>query len=311
MCLASARELLARAADFVEVECPACGSTGREPAFEKYGYRYWSCANCASIYVSPRPTAPQLDQYLLESQAARYRDSAAYRQAMAQRAQDLGCYRADWISELGERIRAGRQRPVVDVETRTPDYLIALSKRQDSPLITVKPLGSWFNTLNLPNPLSRVNDLAKIAGLKAKLVTAFDVLEHQAQLFDWMSAVHATLDPGGLLVLTTRSGSGFDIQVLWQDATIFPVEHINLVSVEGIQALLTRTGFELVEVSTPGQLDIQMIERIWREQPELDLPRFLRYFLAQRDRQAKSRLQQFLQANLLSSHLRVVAKRAA
>ena len=68
---------------------------------------------------------------------------------------------------------------------------------------------------------------------------------------------------------------------------------------------------EVLEASTPGQLDAQMIERVSGETEDVELPRFLRYFLAHRDIYAKCRLQQFLQENLLSSYLRVVARRPA
>ncbi len=311
ICVASAEKLLAQPEQFVEIDCPACASPDRESAFEKHSYRYWSCHNCATLFVSPRPSEVLLDQYLLDSPVAAFRDSNEYRRAISRRAKALGQYRAEWVSELGQRIRTDRHRPLIDVETRSPDYLLAFSQRQDSPIITVKPLGSLSSSLStLTKSLTIVDNIAEVAGVNAKLMTAFDVLEHQVNPFDWMQQAHAALDPGGLLIITTRSGSGFDIQTLWEHASIFPVEHINLISVEGIQALLARTGFEVVEVSTPGQLDVQMIERIWIEQQEGDAPRFLRYFLSHRDRYAKRRLQQFLQANLLSSHLRVVARRA-
>ena len=77
-----------------------------------------------------------------------------------------------------------------------------------------------------------------------------------------------------------------------------------------MRTLLTATGYDVVEISTPGQLDVQMIERMLEEQPDVEVPRFVRYFLAHRDRRAKRSLQQFLQENRLSSHLRLVARKA-
>jgi hypothetical protein len=50
------------------------------------------------------------------------------------------------------------------------------------------------------------------------------------------------------------------------------------------------------------------VERLVAEEG-VELPRFVRYFLGRRDQHAKQRLQQFLQQNLLSSHLRVVARK--
>jgi hypothetical protein len=74
-------------------------------------------------------------------------------------------------------------------------------------------------------------------------------------------------------------------------------------------ALLARAGFEVLEASTPGQLDVQMVERISSNKKDVLLPRFLRYFFAQRDVHVKQKLQKFIQENRLSSYLRVVARK--
>ena len=310
LCVASAKELLDQREHFIETACPACASPDREFAFEKHGYTFWSCQICATLFVSPRPSGSLLDWYLLQSPAATFRQSDEYREGMDQRVKELAVYRAEWISELCERAGGDGQQPVVDVETRSPEYLAQLQLRRVGPLFAVKPLCSLPHSWTIPgNAVTTINDLAELKGVKARLLAMFDVLEHQASPFDLMLAAHEALGPGGLLVITTRSGSGFDVQVLWEHATIFPLEHINLLSIEGVRRLLTRAGFEVLEASTPGQLDVQMIERVLHERPDAQVPRFLRYFLTHRDRYAKRRLQQFLQENLLSSHLRVVARK--
>ena len=302
--VASSKELLSQQGRFIEMKCPACASPERELAFEKHGYTYWSCQVCATLYVSPRPSGPLLDWYLLDSPAAAFRRGDEYHRAMDRRVKELAGHRAEWVSGLCERVRAEGERPLVDIETRFPTYLEELSRRQIGPIVAVKPLCS------LPDILTEttVNDLTNLKGANARLVTLFDSLEHQPIPFDLIVAAHEVLGPGGTLVVTTRSASGFDIQILWEQCTtIFPLEHTNLLSVEGMRALLTRAGFEILEMSTPGQLDVQMIERALQERPDAKVPRFLQYFFKHRDRFAKRRLQQFLQQNLLSSHLRVVA----
>lgn len=313
VCVRSAKELLGQHELFVETACPACGSPDKKLAFEKHDYTYWNCPVCATLFVSPRPSAALLDWYLLHSPAAAFRDGVEYREAMDQRTKELGAYRAEWISELCDLVKVDGRRPVVDVETRSTHYLAELGRRQVGPLISVKPLCSLLESLTGPgNSLKTVTDLSELKGAEARLIAAFDVLEHQTSPSDLVLAARAALGPRGLLAITTRSASGLDIQVLWQHCTtIFPVEHINLLSVEGMWALLTEAGFEVLEVSTPGQLDLQMIERVLQEQPDANIPRFLRYFLTRRDAYAKRKLQQFLQENLLSSHLRVVARKTA
>ena len=310
VCVKSAKELLGQQEFFAETACPACASPDRESAFNKHDYTYWSCRVCATLFVSPRPSGLLLDWYLLQSPAAAFWRSDEYRESMDRRIKELAAYRAEWVSELCERVGPNGNRPVVVVETRSPDYLAEILQRKVGPLISAKALCSLPGSLTVqPGVLTTVKDLQELTGANAKLIAVFDVLEHQTSPFDLMRAAHEVLGPDGLLVITTRSASGFDIQVLWERATIFPIEHINLLSIDGMRVLLTRAGFEILEVSTPGQLDVQMVGRLLHEHPDADIPRFLRYFLTHRDSYAKRRLQQFLQENLLSSHLRIVARK--
>jgi len=310
VCVQSALELLAKKERFLDTNCPACTSSDRELAFEKHGYTYWSCQSCATLFVSPRPTKSMVDWYLLESPVAAFRTDQDYRDKMEGRVKELAAYRAEWMAGLCARLNLNEQRPVVDMETRTLDYFLELQRRHLEPLITVKPLDSMRNsTLDSISTWTTVNSLSDVGPEPARLITAFDVIEHQHSLLDLFSAANAALEPSGLLIITTRSGSGFDIQILWEHATIFPLEHINLVSIEGLHTLLERTSFEVLEESTPGQLDVQMIERILRDKEDLHVPRFLNYFLTHRDVHAKQKLQKFIQENRLSSHLRVVARK--
>jgi hypothetical protein len=242
-------------------------------------------------------------QYIQSSQAAEFRKSETYLQEMADRFDDLAKYRAGWILDLCKRIAPNAERAIVDVETRLPQALNALKSSQPRPILSVNPV--------MPvNDYRQVEHLQALVGSDASILTAFDILEHQARPGNFLRTAYQVLGKDGLLVLTTRSGSGFDIQVLWENCpTIFPVEHLTLYSVEGLRSLLKNIGFEIVEFSTPGQLDVQMIERTMSENPDADLPRFLKYFISFRNEYAKHRLQQFLQENLFSSHLRVVAKK--
>ena len=313
LCIASARELLSEQGQWSDVSCPGCASPERQPAFEKHGYTYWSCERCSTVYVSPRPSEAQMDWYLLRSPAAAFRNSADYRQALRQHAGELASYRAAWISEVCQRMTANLNCSVIDVETRSLEYLTRLQKLHLGPVIAVNPLFEALQPQGDQGAVPRVvKRLTELEGADCGLVAAFDILEHLVHPQEFARNAHRALGPGGLLVITSRCSSGFDIQVLWdQCTTIFPAEHINLLSVEGVKALLTGSGFDIVEASTPGQLDVQMIERALHEQEDAEVPRFLSYFLRFRDRLAKHRLQQFLQQNLLSSHLRVVARKVA
>ncbi|MEM7352103.1 MAG: methyltransferase domain-containing protein [Acidobacteriota bacterium] len=306
-----------------DVACTACGSAERDLAFEKGGYTYWSCRRCTSLFASPRPSGPQLDWYLHESPAARFRAREDYLGPLRQRALEVATVQGDWVLELLERDRTGDGQEVgavVDLHTRFPEFLAYLKQRVEASLVTVEPLSPLPEALREDDAVRRVSHLDELAAASCRMVTAFNALEHLEEPAAFVRAAQRALTPGGLLAFTTRSSSGLDIQVLWERCpTVFPADHLNLLSVEGARRLLEDSGFELLEVSTPGQLDVELVERVLNEAPEAEgfptaaassgSTRFLRYLLRHRGPEARTGLQQFLQQHLLSSHLRVIARK--
>jgi ribosomal protein S27E len=298
----AAEAVLRKRADFIDVPCPACGSSETSAAFAKHGYRFQECDGCGSLFTSPRPTLELMDSYFFDSAAASFRSGDEYREALSSRNAELARHRADWLASICDR--AGPPAgPVVVYEPGSPDLLDELVRSDLGPVIAVRPLFEARSAAAEEQEWAAVDDLSHGAASGARLVTVLDVLERQVDPSDILAAASSALVPGGCLALTTRCGSGFDIQVAWERATVFP-------TVEGMEALLDGLSFEVLELSTPGQLDVQIVERLAAEEG-VELPRVVRYFMANRDQDAKLRLQQFLQENLLSSHLRVVARRPA
>ncbi len=303
-----------------DIDCPACASKERQLAFDKSGYTYWSCRECATLYASPRPTGALLDWYLRESPAAQFRNRQDYRQPLKRRALEVASVYGEWVLELLEHGSPSRPRAgsVVDLHTRFPEYFEFLQQQGLESLITVGALCPLPESLSAAG-LRRLDSLARLDDGECRLLTAFNTLEHLENPAALAEGAFRALAPGGLLALTTRSSSGLDIQVLWQHCpTIFPADHLNLLSVEGVRTLLEAAGFELLEISTPGQLDVELVARVLGEMPASDptgagstagATRFLRYLLEHRDADARSGLQHYLQQHLLSSHLRVIARK--
>ena len=63
-----------------------------------------------------------------------------------------------------------------------------------------------------------------------------------------------------LFVFTTLSGTGADIQLLWENSkSISPPHHLNFFNPYSIKLILERTGFDQILVTTPGQLDMDIL----------------------------------------------------
>lgn len=307
LAIESARMVLKDENTFIDVPCPACASADNDAAFSMCGYRYRECNICGTLYISPRPAPESIEWYLLQSPLAKFRISNAFRQERHEYIHDMAVNRADWIVSLCHASGLSASLPVIDIHERYPDLVTCLARKISGPIYTVMPLTTIDDT---KDAVSVINNLKELRDVSAQVVTAFDVFEHADNPSALVKDINNVLAPDGLFALTTRSGSGFDIQALWDYIdTIFPLEHVNLISVSGMRILLERQGFDFMELSTPGQLDVEVVMRKLSNNKKISGNRILRHLILESGESGREDLQHFLQKYLLSSHMRVVARK--
>lgn len=312
LAILSAKKLLADDSDLVEVNCPACNSLSSEPAFSRVGFQYWECTICGTLYISPRPTTKSMAWYLLHSPLAEFRNSQVRDKQIKEYTDELVRGRADWVASLARWSGMSSAAPVILFQLRQLTLATLVAQNIHSMTIAVMPLwgdvpGEEWSTAGV-DVAESLQDLAETG---AGLIMAFDCLEHLADVDAFFTTSWNSLESGGLLALTTRAGSGFDIQALWDRLdTVFPLEHINLLSVDGMRTLAERHGFEIAELSTPGQLDVQVVTRVLASQQEWEpRDRILRRLVLETGEDGMKDFQRFLQKHLRSSHMRVVFRK--
>lgn len=290
----------------VEVPNPATGEHASVFAFEKDGFRYNQATDCGSLFVSPRPTKDALAAYYHNSEASAYRVQHYSRETAEARRRHLLRSHTNWMGRLYDEYGNRDTRTYVDIGTNSPAIFDEVARLE------------LFDKLYSLNPLPGLESECEARGVEiidepirdAGVVTAFQQLESQFSPLDLVKTACDMLAIGGLFFMTTRTISGFDLQVLWDKTPyIFVPEHLNLLSIEGIRKLLSRGGLHTVELSTPGQLDIELVYHAAKNDPTIELPRFIRYLLEERDELAHADFQAFLQKHRLSSHVRVAAAR--
>lgn len=297
---------LADTAHHVPCVCPACGHAHGKPAFEKQGFHYHECDECRSVYVSPRPHEAALQKYYAESRASRFRAEHFSRDTAKARRFHLLRDNAYWMARITDEAGAKSNRIYADLRSHTPQIFDEVSGlNYFEALYSVEPVLSPDTECEAAVTTVTMHDLPLVGA-----ISAFEKLEHRFSPHMFLEEACRKLVPGGLLFFTTRTISGFDMQVLWDKAPyIFVPEHLNLLSIEGIKLLVERLGLELVEVSTPGQLDLELVVRAAEADPGIQLPRFVQYLIQQRDPLAHADFQEFLQKHRLSSHVRVAARK--
>jgi len=153
-----------------------------------------------------------------------------------------------------------------------------------------------------------VENISSFQG-RADLVVCFEVLEHVFDPFAFISSLARLASLGGHVLVSTLCVDGFDIQMLWERSnSISPPHHINFISLEGFDSLFKRAGLEVLSITTPGKLDVDIVRNAYLKDPEmLPINKFLCKLLM--DHIKSSEFQTFLEKNCLSSHAWVLAKK--
>ena len=145
--------------------------------------------------------------------------------------------------------------------------------------------------------------------LAVSVAACFEVIEHVFDPLAFLCGCKRLLRRDGVIILTTLTIDGFDLQVLWSESrSITPPQHLNFPSLKGISLLLAKAGLAEEEISTPGELDVDIVRNVLRQRPDAKVPRFVRR-LAEADDATRAEFQQFLKKNRMSSHLRCIARR--
>jgi SAM-dependent methyltransferase len=293
------------------ISCVGCGGSQATQEFEKNGFAYSACPACGSLFQSPRPTLAAFEAFYRDSVSSRYWAEVFFPAVAEARRERIFKPRAERLSILCAQKNVQVDK-VIDVGA---GYGILLDEwralHPNASLLAIEPSTVLANECRAKG-LDVVEDIAEnVTGYQnyADLVVCFEVLEHVYDPLTFVRTLANLARPGGYVFISTLGVDGFDIQMLWEKSnSIFPPHHINFLSVNGFKHLFERAGLEDVSVTTPGVLDVNIVQNAARRDPAIfESHRFLCNLLANDDTAAS--FQQFLSDNLLSSHTWVFGRK--
>ena len=290
------------------IHCPACGNDG-EYCFSKASFDYQLCCQCLTLFVSPRPSTDCFQRYYQESASARYWATTFYKHTAEARREKLWRPKAQLIKELIQRFAVPESR-VLDIGGGYGIFAEEFQRLSDAEVIVIEP-GPALANICREKGLTVLEDfLEKIekSNLPSghKTFVSFELFEHVPDLGHFMASLYELLSSGDLFIFTTLSGTGVDIQVLWEHSkSVSPPHHLNFLNPKSVGLLLNRTGFEVLKVETPGKLDIDILCNNRRHIKD----RFWRTFIDQADEDDKYAMQSFIANRRLSSHMLVVSRK--
>lgn len=293
---------------FQRLPCPACGSEHHTEQFNKSGFHYVQCPKCDTLFVNPRPTYENLMQIYTDSPSTKFWVEEFFLPMAEARREKIFRPRTEYITAKFPQLNTG---DIGDIGAGFGIFSEELKKIwPGANIVVIEPSVDMAQ-------ICRDKGLAVIESTmenvdpcyKFDLLTSFELFEHLHDPSVFIKHSFALLKPGGYLYLTTLNGLGFDIQLLWERSkSVSPPHHLNFFNPHSIGLMLERMGFTLIEVSTPGQLDWDIIEGGYREEA-LDPGRFFKTVSRYGSAQAKKDLQSWIGSHNFSSHMRIIAQK--
>ena len=295
---------------FAYVACPACGSPDHERRFDKTGFFYVSCRRCATLFVNPRPLFDALNRFYSESESTSFWISRFFKPVAEARRVKIFRPRAEYVYNI---IESDKQLTIGDIGAGFGLFLEEMcSLMRGSSYVAIEPSLEMAGICREKGLHTLGESLESVSGMDGRfdLLTAFELLEHLYDPRSFLKKVHLLLKPGGRFLMTSLNGMGFDILVLGDKSkSVSPPHHLNFFNPASIRRLLGDAGFDVEEVTTPGKLDWDIVEGMIKS-GKADPGRFWNALSREGSDKAKSELQEWISRNDMSSHMRLLAKKA-
>lgn len=247
--------------------CPFCLSGELRAWFEKQEqeetYTICCCDHCRSAMVWPRPSQESMDAY--------YQGKGYGMDSLAEALDvDAGHY-PDSVQDAKRIIGRIRQYApgdhFLDVGAGT-GFFSREAVQQGFEVTALEPnpnSARSFTQITGFAPLQHVLDGGFSARYQERMdvVLLSQVLEHICDLEQMMEAIAQMLVPGGVAAIAVPHFGSLVSRVQGRkDMYISPPEHLNYFSVQGLDALFERFGFEKVHLETVSKVPKSKIERM-------------------------------------------------
>ncbi|MCX6222361.1 MAG: class I SAM-dependent methyltransferase [Bacteroidia bacterium] len=290
------------------IPCPACGSSGIH-SFIKHNFSYEECPDCLTLFVSPRPPAEAFTKYYTESESTKYWATTFYKSTAEARRERLWKPKALLIEKtLSEYCNT--QYSLIDIGGGYGIFAEEYEKLSGQKVTVIEPGPSLADVcrekglITIEAFLEDIDIIQLPNGPKA--FVSFELFEHLYDPNAFLEHLFQLMSPGDVFIFTTLSGSGVDIQTLWENSkSVSPPHHLNFFNPRSIQSLLQNTGFDKIKVTTPGKLDIDIMTNSFKFIKD----KFWRTFIEQSDEPTKQEMQSFISDHGFSSHMMVICQK--
>ncbi len=288
--------------------CPACGAVG-EFAFTKYGFDYETCPHCQTLFVNPRPVLEAFARYYQESPSSEFWATTFYKKTAEARRDKIWKPKAKMVRDALIRYDATKHA-IIDIGGGYGLFAEEMQGFSDQPITIIEPsphLAKACREKSLFVVEKFLEDVStEDLPVGSRVFTSFELFEHLHNPVNFMKHLRSQMNSGDIFIFTTLSGTGVDIQMLWEKSkSVHPPHHLNFLNPDSIKILFERIGLEILDISTPGKLDIEILVN----NRALIRDRFWRTFTALASEAVKEKWQDMIAGSGWSSHMMVICRR--
>jgi 2-polyprenyl-3-methyl-5-hydroxy-6-metoxy-1,4-benzoquinol methylase len=297
---------------FLNVNCPACRSAEISSSFTKDSFTYLECECCKTLYVSPRPSREMIDNYYRDSASSKFWATTFYKETEVARRDKLFRPKAQLVKSIVVKngITPGTLLDIGAGYGTLCEELIALNYFKE--VFAMEP-SVYLSEVCRRKGLSVIESTIEAVDVEYEarfdLAVSLELFEHLFSVDLFLDAVSKALRPKGYFIFSTLSGMGWDILVLREHSnSVSPPHHMNFLNPRSIELLAERKGWRVVDLFTPGKLDVDIVVNFAKYNPSVEMDRFTRAIISS-DEYTQSAFQNFLADNRLSSHMWVVIQK--
>lgn len=286
------------------IDCPACGTRGMK-AFSKHGFEYDECPRCKTIYVNPRPMAEDFFRYYRESKSSQFFAETFYKETANARRELLWKPKAILIKEILDEylnncqlvIDVGGGHGIFDEEFKKISN-IAIQVIEPGPKAAQILREKGFDVVELF--LEEIHrDYFPVC---EKAFVSFELFEHLHCCESFLKSIYEMMRKNDILIFTTLSGTGIDIQGLRENSNAISLQHLNFFNPISVGILGSKVGFKIKSISTPGKLDVDILVKNSKLIKNADI----KLLIEKIKDENLNEWQSFIAKNYLSSHMLVV-----
>lgn len=294
--------------DMKEINCPACFEKGNH-SFIKNNFSFDECKICKTLYVSPRPDKKHFDRYYKDSLSAKYWATIFYKETEKSRRELLWKPKAKIIKEKINLLNLNTEI-IIDIGGGYGTFIEEFSNIENIDHLIIEPsmhLSNICNEKGLNVITKFLEDMKRddLPDIK-KTFVSFELFEHLHDPKIFLESLWNLMKKKDSFIFTTLSGMGVDIQTLWQNSkAVSPPMHLNFFNPKSVETLLNKVGFDLIEISTPGKLDLDIMNN------NLDKinDKFWKNYLEYSSKHEINDMQKFISQNKLSSHMMIICQK--